>query len=192
MKSNLKRMLLTMIGVLSLLVSFDSVAFKTTTGLTMMAGSASEFRLEGGLSVNYGYHADNCGAGEVFVAYGTPNAVPFGLCVETAQRASSKYNAASATCMALGKRIMDYKEWRFACDGKTDGAAGTTRTGLESMPNANKWKWASSRPGASRDDTYYGASSVITGGGSCSAVGYGWVRSRSAGTENVGYFRCAR
>jgi hypothetical protein len=174
-----------------LLVSFDSVAFKTTTGLTMMAGSASEFRLEGGLSVNYGYHADNCGAGEVFVAYGTANAIPLGLCVETAQRATQKYNAASATCKALSKRLMDYTEWRFACDGKTDGGQGTQRAGLESMANSNKWKWASSRPGASRSNTGYGASSVVAGYGSCSAVIYHWVRSRS-GDENAYNFRCVR
>jgi hypothetical protein len=164
MKSNLKRMLLTMIGVLSLLVSFDSVAFKTTTGLTMMAGSASEFRLDGGLSVNYGYHADNCGAGEVFVAYATANAIPLGLCVETAQRATQKYNVASAICKALSKRLMDYAEWRFACDGKTDGGQGTQRAGLgASMANANRWKWASSRPGASRNGPINGASSLMVG-----------------------------
>jgi hypothetical protein len=191
MKSNFKRMLLTMIGFLLLLVSFDSVAFKTITVLTMMAGSASEFRLEGGLSVNYGYHADNCGAGEVFVAYGTANAIPLGLCVETAQRATQKYNAASATCKALSKRLMDYTEWRFACDGKTDGGAGTTTVGLGSMPNASKWEWASSRPDALRNNVNYGAHSVLAGSGSCSAVSYSWVRNYT-GSEHTDHFRCAR
>jgi hypothetical protein len=93
--------------------------------------------------------------------------------------------------MAVSKRLMDYTEWRFACDSKTDRAAGTTRTGLESMPNASKWEWASLLPGSSLYETRYGATSVKAGGGSCSAVEYAWVRSK-AGTENTHSFRCVR
>lgn len=160
------------------------------TGLVIMNGSASEFSMESGLSIHRGYHLNNCSSSEVFVPYSNSSGKSIGLCVEKARRGSTKYNAASAVCMSLGKRLMNYEEWRFACDGRTSEGAGTTRTGLGNMPSSG-WEWASSHPSPSDHNSDDGSSSLVAGDSSCSAVSYSWVRTGGR-SESSYFYRCVR
>lgn len=194
MKNSFKRVFY--ILSLSLLLSVTSSAFKTTTGLTFMIGSSSEFRLLNALSIHMGYHLDNCNSSEVFVPYSNFGGNSIGLCVEKGQRGDSKYNTASTTCISLGKRLMDYKEWRFACDGKTIGDQGTQRSGLgASMANSGNSEWANSRPKAIANTFgLLGMASITAGNGSCSKVSYslGRASNTSGNRENNARFRCVR
>lgn len=190
MKSSFKRVLIVVFGVLSLLLSVNNSALMTTTGVTFMGGTPSEFRMESGLSIHMGYHPDNCNSSEVYVPYSSASGKSIGLCVEKARRSSVDYGPANAICISFGKRLMDYREWRFACDGKTEGSSGTTRSGLENIDGSGA-EWASSNSNSDRYGTDYGAIAVTAGEGFCAEVGYAWVR-KNSGVEHSLYYRCAR
>ena len=105
----------------------------------------------------YGYHRNNCGAGEYFVEI--PAGSGLGLCFEVNERAEQAWEQAFKTCSDLGKRLPDYMEWRFACDGKYSGASGTVNSNLNNM--TGNWEWVESRPSAMSDSTDNGAGDIL-------------------------------
>jgi hypothetical protein len=142
-----------------------------------------------GAMASYGYHTNDCnGTDEKFIQYATVSGVAYGLCIEKNERSTVVWGDAAAICLALGKRLPDYNEWRKACDGKTSGSAGTTDSFFSNM--TGNWEWASSRP-AAVTNTLVGSGALIAGGSSCDSVYWYWVRAYNGG-ENSATFRCVR
>ena len=135
----------------------------------------------------YGYHRNNCGAGEYFVQI--PAGSGLGLCFEVNERAAQVWGQAFKTCRNLGKRLPDYMEWRFACDGNYSGGGGTVNSNLNSM--TGNWEWAESRPSAVDYGAGSGAGSVVAGSTDCGSVYLYWVRMYD-GSEYSSAFRCVR
>ena len=154
----------------------------------------SDYYAPGALS-SFGYHTNDCVSTERFVHMETFNNTEYGLCVETTRRPQAMWGAASNTCKMAGKRLLDYIEWRKACDGKIGGNSGTV---LISGMTDGQGEWASSRPAGSSHTpvsfdwndyvfiagkTTKGAAALVAGLQEdgiefyyCAAVAVAWVR----------------
>lgn len=125
-------------------------------------------------------HANNCAGTETFVPLYSGASV--GFCIEKTERAAQTWENARVACAAAGKRLPEPWEWKYVCNN-----AGTL--GVSTM--TDNWEWASNFALPMYNDSFYGVSAAMFGGGGCAyaswdSVGY------ATSDEASHSFRCVR
>jgi hypothetical protein len=139
----------------------------------------SEMRHEGRFLPHPNSGTRACDGGtEVFVAMGSNGG---GYCFEKSERTAAQFEVARETCAALGKRLPEPAEFKYACNN-----AG----GLSDM--TDDWEWASNSVIGmlSSNDSNY-VESIVAGSGGCARLAIGHVGAFDGSTSSVP-FRCVR